>query len=325
VSAALAALLAAGQLAAAAPGALRLGAGDAAQPPVPRFRSAVQVVTVAAVVRDRKGRFVADLDRDDFEVLDRGRRRPIVEFRAGGQGSVSVALLVDESGSMRLGSRMEAARQAAGHLMNVLDPARGDEVAVFTFDAELRELAGFGGDFDAARRSLERLQPFGSTSLFDAIAHTAERIGERASRRRAVVVVTDGVDTSSRMAPGEVSAAASAIDVPVYVVAVGGLLEREVDAAEGYRRDDRQRGELTDLARWTGGELFVATGPAEAQVAAQQIVSELRYQYLLAIEASPDPGWHPLEVRTRNPELRVRARSGYIAGPAERSAVGAGR
>ena len=73
-------------------------------------------------------------------------------------------------------------------------------------------------------------------------------------------------------------------------------------------------GDLADLARWTGGELFVTSVPAQTSLAARQIVDELRHQYLIAFEPASRPGWRPLEVRARGRQLVVRARSGYMAG-----------
>jgi hypothetical protein len=73
-------------------------------------------------------------------------------------------------------------------------------------------------------------------------------------------------------------------------------------------------GGLRDLAHWTGGELFTVIAPAQTSVAARQIVSELRHQYLLAFEASPNPGWRSLEIKARSRDLVVRARSGYTSG-----------
>jgi hypothetical protein len=73
-------------------------------------------------------------------------------------------------------------------------------------------------------------------------------------------------------------------------------------------------GPLRALARWTGGEMFVTSSPAHESVAARQIVDELRHQYVLAFNASPAKGWHPLDVKTKDRDLTVRARSGYTAG-----------
>jgi VWFA-related protein len=152
----------------------------------------------------------------------------------------------------------------------------------------------------------------GSTSLYDAIGDTAKKLGNRPSPRRAVVVITDGVDTSSTMKPSDVSGIASSIDVPVYVVAVVSPLDH---AGEEYAvvPETGVSGNLENLAHWTGGTLTLVSTPAHASLAARELITELRHQYLLAFEASKESGWYSLDVRTRRRELTVRARSGYFA------------
>ena len=153
---------------------------------------------VTAVVRDRKGRFVGDLTKRDFEILDGGVRRPISDFRPDLSG-VSVALLFDASGSME--RLMGQARESADHLLSWLESGR-DEVAVFTFDTRLDEVAAFTTDLAALPARLDAVTPFGATSLHDAIAQAAERASTRVGRRRAVIVFTDGNDNFSRLEAG---------------------------------------------------------------------------------------------------------------------------
>ena len=104
-------------------------------------------------------------------------------------------------------------------------------------------------------------------------------------QRRAVVVLTDGVDTSSRLTPEQVSAIASAIDVPVYIVAVVSPIDHPRTATRVGDVAGERRSPLR-CAQWTGGDLFVTSAPAHESVAARQIVDELRHQYVLAFEAS---------------------------------------
>jgi len=295
--------------------------GTSEQPPdpAPTFRSSVDVVSVAAVVRDRKGRFVSDLSRDDFTVVEAGTPRPIIGFEAEQNGPVKLAVLFDISGSMRVGRRASDARAAARHLFSALRP--GDQAALFSFDTQLDRVHGFTSDFATLESAIEHVQPpFGQTSLYDAIADTARAAAEAASsgggrltQRAAVVVLTDGVDTKSRLTAGQVSGIASSIDVPIYVLAVMSAVDHP-DRQETGSPGAEVGSALLSLSQWTGGDLFIASAPAHASLAARQIVAELRQQYLLAFEASPKPGWKPLEIRTRGRNLVVRARSGYIAG-----------
>lgn len=181
------------------------------------FRSGVDLVTVSATVRDSKGRLVTNLTKQDFEVIDRGERRAINEFRSE-RAPLSLAILFDVSGSMDVADRTTAAKFAAFHLLSALDAGR-DEAGLFAFDSRLREVAPFTVDTRALKGALGEVDPFGATSLHDAILAAAERVATRPTARRAVVVLTDGIDTSSQWTPAQVSAKAAAIDVPVYIIA----------------------------------------------------------------------------------------------------------
>jgi len=285
-------------------------------PSRPTFRSAVDLVSVAAVVKDAHGRLVRNLSADDFVVVDGGVPRRIVDFTAGSSAAVTIGILVDESGSMRIGPSARRARQSVEEFLSVLaESARSDDaIALYGFDTRVHELQEFTNDLSKVRSALDELEPFGSTSIYDAIADTAKQVAARGWVRRAVLVVTDGMDNRSRLSLEQVSGIASAIDVPVYVVDVG---------APAVVREAREKqpgpptATFEDLARWTGGE-YIQVGAAEVQarVASARIVSDVRYQYLLAFESAPDAGWRPLQIRTRNVAQTVRARGAYMAGGA---------
>jgi Ca-activated chloride channel family protein len=281
------------------------------QPPVASFKSSVDMVRVAAVVRDSKGRFVQDLTARDFEILDSGRMQSIRDLQRDLAG-VSIAVLFDVSGSME--GHLPNAREAATHVLSWLDATR-DEAAVYTFDTHLDERSPFTTGLRALPEVMTSVVPFGATSLHDAIAATARRVGAREGRRRAVVVLTDGANNYSRLKPADVSAIASSIDVPVYIFGIVPSIDNPTEDASTHSVEATAfAGPLADLAAWTGGHVFVASTPAQRSVAARQIIDELRHQYVIAFESSGKPGWHPLVVRARNKDLTVRARSGYIAG-----------
>jgi Ca-activated chloride channel homolog len=281
-------------------------------PQQPTFRSSVDLVQVRAVVRDRRGRFVQGLDKADFEVLDGGRFRPLVDLQFDANAPIRVALLFDVSGSMSVSSKLESAVGASRHFVEGLGPA--DEAAVFAFDRSLREVQPFTSDRHAIDRAFGSLRAFGQTSIFDAAADTASRISPDRSRRQAIVIVTDGIDTSSRMTAEEVSGIASAIDVPIYVFAVVSPIDHDGMPGTVSRRAALETDTaLGRLAYWTGGSTHVTSTPAHASVAAREILSELRHQYLLAFEPGP-PGWRPLTVRATDRDYSVRARTGYRSG-----------
>ena len=283
------------------------------------FRSGVDLVTVSATVRDGKGRLVKDLTKRDFEVTDRGEKRAINEFRSE-RAPLSLAILFDVSGSMDTADRTSAAKFAAYHLLSSLEEGR-DEAGLFAFDSRLREVAPFTVDTRALKGALGEVDPFGATSLHDAISAAAERVATRPTARRAVVVLTDGVDTASRLTPAQVSAKAAAIDVPVYIIAVVLPIDDPGSdrATPGAKKQaPASIGTIEDLSRWTGGALFYSSTSASAFQAARAVVDELRHLYLIAFEPGAEPGWHPIEIRTSQKDFVVRTRGGYVAGPASR-------
>jgi len=277
----------------------------------PTFRGGVSMVSVSAVVRKHNGQWVTGLTEDEFEVLDNGKPRPITNFEATNRG-VNVALLVDFSGSMDIAAKLTPVRDSVDQLVAWLAPTT-DTVGLYAFDTRLHELQPMGPAPGGVLAKLGDLKPFGATSIYDAIAETSRKLTTQGPRR-AIVAITDGGDNASRMTPEQVSGIASSIDVPVYVVVVVSPLDKDGgnSVIDPQALDGVMHGRLADLAHWTGGEIFAAIGPAQANVTARQIVTELRQEYWLAFEPGVQPGWHTLEVRTRHKDFVVRARSGYM-------------
>jgi Ca-activated chloride channel family protein len=285
------------------------------EPQTPVFTGRVDAVVAAVSVRDKRGRLVRNLTKKDFELIDSGFGRPIQEFYAGSSSPVSVAVLIDISGSMGIGGNIDRARHAVSVAMTKLKE-QGDEAALFTFDSALQQVVGFTSDVDRVRRVSLEGKPWGQTSLFDAIAGTARITSARSNRHRAVLVITDGVDTHSRLSPEEVTKIARSIDVPVYLLTVVNPLDHPgEDTAVVPARRSSTALTLEDLARWTGGDMRIASQPAHTQAELQDLFLELRYQYIIVFEPGPRPGWHPLEIRTPGKDLVVHARSGYATVP----------
>ena len=281
--------------------------------PQASFRSAVDLVTIRASVHDRRGRPLGGLRAADFEVWDNGTKMNIVGFQADGGAALSVALLMDLSGSMSMGSRVSLSHAAITRVLEGLRPGV-DEAALFTFDTSLRQTHAFTTDPLRIAASLPHIEPFGATSLYDAVAGTAERLESRvqAGVHKAIVVVTDGRDTNSTMSPTQVSALASAVDVPVYVIASGPAVDR--DRPDGKRTIPAWAAHAQALAEETGGTMYFASTPLEAQAAALVLLEELRQQYVLAIDAAGSLEWRALRVRVSSHSASVRARAGYTSG-----------
>jgi len=277
------------------------------------FRSAVDLVTIQASVRDKRGRPVLGLAPTDFEIRDNGDVRPIVSVQVDDRSPLSLALVVDMSGSMGIAPKLAMARRALDAVLGQLRMGE-DEVGIFTFDSALQERQPFSAQFARFGETLDALQPFGTTSLYDATAAAARQLADRSAARKAVVLITDGVDTSSALTAPEVSALAAAIDVPVYVVAAVPIVDERAMLEAVARPAHSDAADLRDLSEWTGGRLVFASTLVETTTVAARLVDELRQQYVLAIEAVGSREWRRLDIRVKRAALSVKARSGYFGG-----------
>jgi Ca-activated chloride channel homolog len=292
---------------------LLLSATVAAQTsePIATFKSGVDLVSVSAVVRDKKGKVVRSLQPKDFHVAEDGKDRKIVSLQSDANAPASIALLVDGSGSMALGSARQSSRHICDWVLSTLNKQK-DDAALLSFDTRLLTLREFSGSFEYVKTGLDEIGAWGATSIYDAIAGTSALVAERARNRRAVIVLTDGADNWSSYSPDEVAWIASTIDVPVYVFAVGD----GVNADAGAANPKAMYSPLADLARATGGDFFVANSPALAVTGITRLVDELRHQYLIAFEPSQTQGMRRIEIRTRKADLRVSSRKWYAGGAA---------
>jgi len=274
---------------------------------VAQFSSGVQVVEVYATVTDARGEPVTGLTGDAFEVLEDGQPQRISAFAAG-EFPLSVALAVDRSASMA-GPRLEEAVSAAEAFIAALRP--NERLMLVAISSRVEVAAPLSDDRRAALGALEALRPWSTTALHDAIVESI-RLIQPGTGRRALVLLSDGVDRYSELTAVQAVERARESDVMIYPIALG-----------------RQPSTLfPQLARLTGGRSFHVTDPKRLQATLQAVARELRYQYLLGYApARPaDPGrgadWRSIEVRVRDRALRVRARDGYYAG--ERPARGPG-
>ena len=282
-------------------------ATPAAQAPQ-RFRSSADVVTIQASVKTEKGEPWRDLTAGDFEVLDNGVPKPVLTLRADAASPVSLGILVDMSGSMAISSKIALARLTFHALLDQLRTGQ-DEVGVFTFDAALHERHPFTRSLEQTRGVLDDLRAFGNTSLYDAVEGAAKRLVARPTTHKALVVLTDGIDTSSTRTPAQVSSLANSVGVPVYVVVTLPAIDQR------KMLENRQIGsdaaDLRDVAAWSAGELAFVSNRREIDGLAPGLIEGLRQQYVLGIGAGAGPEWRRVEVRVNRPGAVVKARNWY--------------
>jgi VWFA-related protein len=279
----------------------------------PVFRSGIEVVTLNVAVRDSRGQPVTNLTHEDFVVLDNGVPRPIRGFTPD-EALISLAVLVDHSGSMAVGGSIDRAYAVIEQIMHRLQTGQ-DEATLLTFNSQVQEIRPFTSDLARIASTGPESQPWGLTSLYDAIAEAAKRVASRPNPHRAVMVVTDGVDTGSRLSASEVSGMAGSIQVPVHLIVVAPPAGSPARRRAHSDTDNAvaPTATLEDLARWTGGDLVMVSDAKSTTTALDSLVGQLRYQYVITVEPEPSPGWHPLEVQTTRRRLLVRSRGGYMA------------
>jgi len=279
------------------------------------FSARSDLVVFSATAVDRKGRPVTDLRRDEFRILEDGRPQPIAHFHGGRGLPARILLLVDASGSMADEWKVASARRAARQILDMLSPE--DQVAVAGFDSRYWGVVAFTSDKEAVRRGLDSITPFGSTALHDALEKAARDIASHGEGRRAVVVLTDGVDTSSQKTADEALERSRALDVPIYAVSVVSPLD---DPASPRFLGKKEAGVAAaaaeTLARYadlSGGTFFRVSDAVGLQVAAGRIASELKHQYRLGWDApAGSPRFRRVVVLSTRKGITVRTRSGYL-------------
>lgn len=273
------------------------GPGAAMQPPA--FRAEARLVEIHATVYDRRGRHVAGLRREDFEIFEDGRpERP--EIFESDESPFSVGLLLDVTGSME--DALPLVKQACLRMLDELRPH--DEVAVFAFSDRFRLAVDFTADRKAAASAIRRFVAGGRTALFDSLARASMAMAERRGKR-ALIVLTDGGDNASALTLESALRRAQREAIPVHCIAQGEAL-----------RAAKLMDTLENIARVTGGGCFRLEKVSRVTGVFAEITRDLAASYLLAYRPRPGSGeWRPIRVEVRNvKDARVRCRQGYFAG-----------
>lgn len=272
------------------------------------FSTAVNVVNVLAAVRDKQGQLVRGLAKDDFILEEDGRPQTIRYFAAQSDQSLTLGLLVDVSGSQR--SLLAEQRRASTRFFDQVLRKNQDQAFVVLFDRQIQLLPGLSlPELDVANTAGQ------GTALYDAIVFAARKIAGQ-SGRKALVVLSDGFDTSSSASLAAAIEIAQRADVLVYSIR---FLDRkvfafEVPAAQGGSPVPREgRKALERLARETGGGYFDLTSADTLERIYSRIEDELRNQYSLGFTpVNSRLGYRKLRVSVKRKDVSVQARDGYF-------------
>ena len=277
-----------------------------------RFRAGVDVVLLNVTVTDGAKQHVTDLDLDDFTVLEEGRPQQLTFFRKA-DVQLALALLIDSSASME--QSLVVAQEAAIGFVDKLRPT--DVATVIDFDSRAQVLAPFTNERPDLEAAIRRTVSGGSTTMYNAIYIALRELAkiktddeqDGETRRRAIVLLSDGEDTSSLVTFDEVLDAALRSDSVIYTIGLG--------VSPSARREASDPSfVLTRLAQQTGGRAFFPTQAKELTSVYGDIRYELASQYLIAYVSSGGRTgqWRRVSVRVNRPGVTVRTRQGYFSG-----------
>jgi Ca-activated chloride channel family protein len=273
------------------------------------FRAGVELVSLNVTVTDG-AKYVTGLDQDDFEVFEDGTKQAITFFSRV-QQPIALAILLDTSNSME--EKLATAQEAAVGFVRRM--RKDDAMEVIEFNSQVRIPQPFTTDTGALERAIRQTTVNGSTSLYNAIYVSLRELKkERAAsaeeiRRQAIVVLSDGDDTSSLVEYEEVLNLAKRSETAIYAI---GLRQAE----SGRPRFKEAEFVLRQLSQETGGRVFFPTSVAELSKIYEQISEELASQYSIAYTPKNpmrNGAWRRIDVRINKPGLAARARRGYFA------------
>jgi Ca-activated chloride channel family protein len=274
------------------------------------FVKTVNEVPVVFTVTDKHNHYVRDLSKNDFKVIDDGR--PVIDvrsFRRETDLPLRVGLLIDSSASVR--SRFKFEQEAAIEFMNQTIRPKYDQAFVLGFDSTLEITQEFTGDSELISKGIRSLRPGNSTRLYDALFYACrERLmnaPETISVRKAIVLITDGEDNSSRSTREEAIDMALRANVIVYTISTN---------FPGYAESGKYDKILQRIADATGGRWFEPFQVTDVANAFAQIQADLRSQYALAyrpVDFKHDGRYRTIEILAEHKGLKVHSRHGYYA------------
>ena len=268
------------------------------------IRTNTDLVVLNVTVTDKAGQYVKALKASDFRVFEDGVEvKPDMLANFSVQESPYAAVvLLDSSGSME--ERFSLARSAA---IRFLDGLRAEDVAaVYRFDSKVERVQEFSGGRDLAPIAYA-IKAKGMTTLNDAIVEAAKTLAERPETRKAIIVLSDGMDTSSKATSDKAVEAALAVGASIFAVDMAGL---EVGGS-GARQSAMS---LKGFAEKTGGRFIATPGGPALRDAFTGIADELGHQYTISyhpLNKTRDGKWRKLEVKVKREDVEVRTRKGY--------------
>jgi Ca-activated chloride channel family protein len=281
-----------------------------AQQDRPAFRAAIDIVSLNVVVTDGANHYVTDLDQPDFTVFEDGVKQEVTFFSRR-QQPIALSLLLDSSASME--EKLPTLQTAASNFVKRLKP--NDMAQVIDFDSRVEVRQAFSGNQSELMAAIDQTAAGGSTSLHNAIyialkeLRKIRAVSEEDVRRQALVVFSDGEDTSSLVSFEEVLDLAKRSETSIYAIALRGVDTQ----SKGFREAEYV---MKTLATSTGGRSFFPARIEDLAGVYNQIADELASQYTIGYTSKNgrrDGAWRRIIVQVARPSVTPRAKQGYYA------------
>jgi VWFA-related protein len=280
------------------------------------YEYTVRAITIAVTVQDGKGRFVNNLLEKDFTVFENNKKRPLTYFMHDFGAPLSLTVLLDVSGSMAFGNKLAECKAALRNLAtNLLRPR--DEVALLIFaDGQVEVAAKHSSDKSEFLRVLEKTEAYGQTALNDAVAVSPEFATRAKNEKRALLLLTDGIENDSQATPEQALEIARRVDVPIYTIGYKIPLSEQLLKAHTRSASLTAAGIIKTLDRFsqaTGGRAYFLNEPADLASVVQEIKNEQAHQYIIGYTSYQDTAdiFRSIRVTTSNYKHKVRTRQGY--------------
>ena len=270
------------------------------------IRVNTELVVLNLTVTDHEGNYVKALKKSDFKIYEDGVQVPpemIASFSLH-ESPYAAVVLLDSSGSME--ARFALARSAAIRFLDGLRPE--DVAAVYRFDSKVERVQEFSGGRDLAPIAYA-IRAKGMTTLNDAIVEASKTLADRSEQRKAIVILSDGMDTSSKASSAKALESALAVGASIYAVDMSSM---EIAGS----RKNQSAASLKEFAEKTGGRFIATPGGPALRDAFTGIAEELGHQYTISyrpVNTKRDGKWRTLEAKVSREHLTVRTRKGYRA------------
>ena len=280
---------------------------------------AVSAISIAVTVQDKKGRYINDLTKEDFSIYENNEKRDLTYFNHDFKAPLSLTVLLDVSGSMALQDKLKESKESLKYLATFL-LGLDDEFSLLIFaDGEVEVGMNFSNNKNYFLAVLEKTEAYGQTALNDAVTVTPEFANKGNNEKRAILLITDGIENDSQYSHYQAVEIARRVDIPIFTIGY------KIPLSDQYLKKYKHSPSLTSFgivyslerfSRATGGKAFFINQAEELKTALREIKKELSHQYILGYTSyrNQENEYREIKVITSKKKYKVRTREGYYSG-----------